>query len=65
MYLQYWTSYASIDELRSIVKLAQRIGYVNRALTWKMSLDDMPEELKSEYSIAVPAYLKDFINSPD
>jgi len=65
MYLQYWTSYASIDELRSIVKLAQRIGYVNRALTWKMSLDDMPEELKSEYSIAVPTYLKDFINSHD
>jgi hypothetical protein len=62
MYLQYWTSYAPIDELRSIVKLAQRIGYVNRALTWKMSLDDMPEELKSEYAIAVPSYLKDFIN---
>ncbi len=37
MYLQYWTSYAPIDELRSIVKLAQRIGYVNRGLTWKMS----------------------------
>jgi hypothetical protein len=65
MYLQYWTSYAPIDDLRSIVKLAQRIGYVNRALTWKMSLDDMPEELKSEYSIAVPTYLKDFINSHD
>ena len=62
MYLQYWTSYASIDELRSIVKLAQRIGYVNRALTWKMSLNDMPKELKSEYAIAVPSYLKDFIN---
>lgn len=65
MYLQHWTAYAPIDELRSIVKLAQRIGYVNRALTWKMSLDDMPEELKSEYAIAVPSYLKDFINSPD
>jgi len=62
MYLQHWTSYAPMDELRSIAKLAQRIGYVNRALTWKMSLDDMPEELKSEYAIAVPSYLKDFIN---
>ena len=65
MYLQYWTSYAPIDELRSIVKLTQRIGYVNRALTWKMSLNDMPEQLKSEYAIAVPSYLKDFINDPD
>ena len=62
MYLKHWTSYASMDELISIAKLAQRIGYVNRALTWKMSLDDMPEELKSEYAIAVPSYLKDFIN---
>jgi phosphotransferase family enzyme len=62
MYLQNWTSYAPMEELRAIVKLAQRIGYVNRALTWKMSLNDMSEELKSEYAIAVPAYLKDFIN---
>ncbi|HKG55605.1 MAG TPA: phosphotransferase [Anaerolineales bacterium] len=62
MYLEYWTSYAPMEELRSIVKLAQRIGYVNRALTWKMSLDDMPEELQAQYAIAVPSYLKDFIN---
>ena len=62
MYLQQWTSYASMDELKSIVKLAQRIGYVNRALTWKMTLDDLPEELKYEYATAVPSYLKDFIN---
>lgn len=65
MYLEHWTSYASIDELRAMIKLTQRIGYVNRALTWKMSLDDMPIELKSEYAMAVPSYLKDFINSPD
>jgi hypothetical protein len=65
MYLQHWTSYAPMDELKSIVKLAQRIGYVNRALTWKLSLDDMPEELKPEYAIAVPSYLKDFLNGPD
>jgi len=61
-YLGYWTSYASMEELRSIVKLAQSIGYVNRALTWKLSLDNMPEELKPEYAIAIPSYLKDFIN---
>jgi hypothetical protein len=63
IYLQQWTPYAPMEELKSIVKLAQRIGYVNRALTWKISLDDMPEELKSEYAIAVPSYLKDFVNS--
>jgi hypothetical protein len=62
MYLGHWTSYASLEELRSIVKLAQSIGYVNRALTWKLTLDNMPEELKPQYAIAVPSYLKDFIN---
>jgi Phosphotransferase enzyme family len=65
IYLQYWTSYAPLNELRTIVKLAQRIGYINRALTWKMSLENMPEELKAEYAIAAPSYLKDFINSPE
>ena len=64
MYLEQWTSYAPMGELKSIAKLAQRIGFVNRALTWKISLDEMPEELRAEYAIAVPSYLKDFINYP-
>ena len=63
MYLEHWTSYAPLEQLRSIVQLAQRIGYVNRALTWKMSIERLPESLKSEYAIAVPSYLKDFINA--
>jgi len=63
MYLEHWTSYAPLEQLRSIVQLAQRIGYVNRALTWKMSIEQLPEALKSEYAIAVPSYLKDFINA--
>ena len=65
MYLTEWTSYAPLAELRSVLKLAQRIGYVNRALTWKMSIDQMPETMKSEYAIAVPSYLKDFINATE
>jgi hypothetical protein len=65
MYLEQWTSHGSLEELKSIAKLAQRIGHVNRALTWKISLDEMPEELRAEYAIAVPSYLKDFINYPD
>jgi hypothetical protein len=62
MYLEHWSSYGSLDDLRAIVKLAQRIGYVNRALTWKMVIEELPEALKSEYAIAVPSYLKDFID---
>jgi hypothetical protein len=65
MYLEQWTSYAPLAELQSVVKLAQRIGYVNRALTWKMSINLMSDELKSQYAIAVPAYLKDYINATE
>jgi hypothetical protein len=63
MYLKHWTSYAPPEQLRSIVQLAQRIGYINRALTWKMSIEQMPESFKREYALAVPSYLKDFINA--
>jgi len=63
LYLQNWTSYAPLGQLQSVLKLAQRIGYVNRALTWKMVIDQLPETKKPEYAIAVPSYLKDFINA--
>lgn len=63
MYLEQWTAYGTMEELRTIAKLAQRIGYVNRALTWKMGIDNMPEEVRTEYAIAIPSYLKDFINA--
>jgi aminoglycoside phosphotransferase (APT) family kinase protein len=65
MYLAHWASYGSPDVLKSVVKLAQRVGYVNRALTWKMSLAEMPPALRTEYAIAVPSYLKDFVNAVD
>ncbi len=65
LYLQHWTSYAPMDKLESAAKLAQRIGYVNRALTWKLSIENMLEELRAEYALAVPSYLKDFINAVD
>ncbi len=63
LYLQHWTSYASMDELKSVVRLAQRIGYVNRALTWKISIEGMPVERRAEYAMAVPSYLKDFVHT--
>ena len=59
----YWTDYAPLAELQSVVELAQRIGYVNRALTWHMVISNLPEVLKPEYAVAVPSYLQEFINS--
>ena len=62
-YLSYWTDYAPLAELQSVVTLAQRIGYVNRALTWQMVISNLPAALKPEYANAVPAYLQEFINT--
>ncbi len=63
-YLSQWTDYASLAELRAVVDLAQQIGLVNRALTWHRVISNLPESLRSEYAIAVPAYLQEFINTP-
>jgi len=62
-YLSPWTDYASLNELQPAVKLAERIGLVNRALTWHWVISHLPAEVKPNYAIAVPSYLKDFINS--
>ncbi len=64
-YLSQWTDYASLAELRAVVDLAQQIGLVNRALTWHRVISNLPDNLRSEYAIAVPAYLQEFINTPN
>lgn len=61
-YLTHWTDYAPLAELQPVVRLAQRIGLVNRALTWQRVISNLPEDLKPEYALAVPAYLQEFIN---
>jgi hypothetical protein len=62
-YLDQWTDYAPLAELQPVVHLAQRIGLVNRALTWHRVIANLPESLKSEYAIAIPNYLQEFINT--
>lgn len=62
-YLDHWTVYAPLAELQPVVHLAQRIGLVNRALTWHRVIAHLPESLKSGYAMAVPAYLQEFINT--
>jgi hypothetical protein len=59
-YLAQWTDYAPLAALQPVVRLAQQIGLVNRALTWHRVISHLPEELKPEYASAVPAYLGEF-----
>ena len=60
-YLQQWSSYAPLSELQPIVTLAEQIGLVNRALTWRHLLKHIPSAQKPSYASAVPAYLQDFL----
>lgn len=64
LYLKQWTSYAPLPELERIAHIAERkLGYVNRALTWHGGISNMPEELRGEYAMAVPAYLQEYLIS--
>jgi hypothetical protein len=64
-YLVLWSDYAPVSELKPVVRIAEHIGLINRALTWHMVISQLPEVLKPEYAIAVPSYLKEFINTVD
>jgi hypothetical protein len=61
-YLSGWTDTLPIAELRRAARLAERLGLVNRALTWHHVISSLPEALRLEYALAVPSYLQDFIN---
>ncbi|MEI7846540.1 MAG: phosphotransferase [Chloroflexota bacterium] len=62
-YLDLWGEYGTTTELRAVASLAERIGYINRALTWHMLISQLPKEIKPEYARAVPAYLKEYLNA--
>ena len=62
-YLALWEEFGSPAELKQIAWLAERIGYVNRALTWRLNISRLPENLRPEYALAVPGYLKEFLDS--
>ena len=62
-YLSLWQDWAPADQLKPALQLAERIGYINRALTWRMVISELPAALKPEYSNAVPAYVKEFIHA--
>ncbi|MGE5249505.1 MAG: phosphotransferase [Bacteroidota bacterium] len=64
LYLQHWTSHASLGELQSLARIAERsLGYVNRALTWHLVVSNMPPPLPAEYAAAIPGYLQEFLHA--
>ncbi len=64
LYLEEWTSAAPLKELQAMARIAERkIGYVNRALTWHYVNSHLPQPLSPEDAMAVPSYLKEFLES--
>jgi aminoglycoside/choline kinase family phosphotransferase len=62
-YLEEWQDFIPLGELHKASTLAQQIGLINRAITWQHIISNMPDRQKPEYNVAVPSYLKDFIET--
>jgi hypothetical protein len=63
IYLEPWARYASRENLLAAFNLAQRVAMVNRALTWRRVVSDLPESFKEQYAEPVPGWLQDFLNA--
>ncbi|MCB0139685.1 MAG: phosphotransferase [Caldilineaceae bacterium] len=62
-YLAQWSSYGSMDELRSAFALANRIGMVNRALTWYLVVSALEGAEKAAQAASVPGWLQEFLEA--
>jgi hypothetical protein len=63
IYLEPWTLYGSMADLRSAFALANRVGMVNRALTWYRVVCALEEPYRSEQIDAVPGWLHEFLTA--
>ena len=64
-YLDAWADLLPALELKRAAGLAERIGLVNRALTWQHVISSLAPDLRSAYAPAVPSYLQDYLNAPE
>jgi hypothetical protein len=62
-YLQVWTGFAHLTDLREAFALATRLAMVNRALTWQRVLSAIPPDERQKYEEAVPGWLQDFLDA--
>jgi hypothetical protein len=61
VYLREWLAFAPLDELRRIAALADRVGRVNRALTWHHVVKSLPEPYYSQEKSSVPGWLQEYL----
>jgi hypothetical protein len=60
-YLRPWARYAGWADLQTAFALANRIGMVNRALTWYLVVSNLQEPYRSEQVDAVPGWLHEYL----
>ena len=60
-YLETWTDYAPLPELRRLFATAWRVGMVNRALSWRQGLLQMDSAGREQYGHTAPAWLAEFL----
>ena len=61
LYLEPWTGFAPLPELRRLFSHAYSLGTLCRALTWHRLISSLDEEVQAEYGGAEPAWLDVFV----
>jgi hypothetical protein len=54
-----------MDELRSVFPAAYRLGMLNRALSWRASMDDVTGAGREQHAAYVDAWLEEFAAAED
>ncbi len=64
-YLQQWTQFEPIEDLRVACELAQRVGKLCRALTWARLIASLSPDERWEYEAAYPYWLRVFLGTEE
>ena len=62
IYLEWWTTFDSRENLHAAFEIAYRLAMVNRSLSWRSSLGSLPEKHKVEYD-GVYGWLQDYLEA--
>jgi len=64
-YLECWTAFGSMEQLRKAFELAHRLGSLYRALTWYRLLSHMAPETHWMFGDAFPYFLRVFLGTEE
>ena len=64
-YLQEWTQFAPMERLQATYIIAQRLGKLCRALTWKRLIAHLAPEERWEYEASYPYWMRVFLGTEE